>query len=136
LALSVLAAGQLNRDRLGHRQLLTLRYAALTVIYLASTADAFVGLGHEVWRPLVLIGLALAGVFLGMLLRVRAFLFLGTGFVALGVFTLVWHAATARAWVWYAAGIPLGVLIFTLFAIFEKRRGDVLHLLERLREWD
>jgi hypothetical protein len=55
------------------------------VIYLASTADAFVGLGHEVWRPLVLIGLALGGVFLGMLLRVRAFLFLGTGFVALGV---------------------------------------------------
>jgi hypothetical protein len=29
-----------------------------------------------------------------------------------------------------------GVLIFTLFAIFEKRRGDVLHMLERLREWE
>ena len=113
-----------------------MRYTALTVIYLASTADAFVGLGQEVWRPLVLIGLALAGVFLGMLLRVRAFLFLGTAFVALGMFTLVWHAATAREWVWYAAGIALGIAIFTLFAIFEKRRADVVRMVERLREWE
>jgi hypothetical protein len=136
MALSVLVAGQLNRDRLGRRQLLTLRYTALTVIYLASTADAFVGLGQEVWRPLVLIGLALAGVFLGMLLRVRAFLFLGTAFVALGVFTLVYHAATAGEWVWYAAGVALGIVIFTLFAIFEKRRADVVRMIERLREWE
>jgi hypothetical protein len=136
-ALTVLVAAQLNRDRLGRGQLTTLRYAALTIIYLASTAETFLaGLGQDGVRPLILIGLSVLGVFVGMLLRVRAFLFLGSGFVGLGVFALVWHAAASKAWVWYVAGIALGVVIFVLFAVFEKRRAEVLHLLEKLREWD
>jgi hypothetical protein len=130
-------AAQLNRDRLSRGQLAALRYAALTVLYLASTAETFLtGLGQDVTRPVVLIGLALLGVFAGMLLRVRAFLFLGAGFVGLGVVALVRHAAESGSWVWYAAGLVLGVLIIVLFAVFEKRRDEVLQLLERLREWE
>jgi hypothetical protein len=136
-ALTVLVAAHLNRDRLSRRQLVTLRYAALTVIYLASTAETFLtGLGHHAVRPLVLIGLSLLGVFTGMLLRVRAFLFLGSGFVGLGAFALVWHAAQQHSWLWYVAGIVLGVAIIVLFAFFEKRRAEVLHLLEKLRDWE
>jgi hypothetical protein len=30
----------------------------------------------------------------------------------------------------------LGLAILGLFALFEKRRNDVLHLMERIKEWD
>ena len=33
-------------------------------------------------------------------------------------------------------GIVLGVAILTLFGVFEKRRNEVLHLVEELRRWD
>jgi hypothetical protein len=136
-ALTVLVASHLNRDRLSRRQLATLRYVALTVIYVSSTAETFLaGLGEDVLRPLLLIGLSVAGVFAGMVLRVRAFLFLGSGFVSLGVFALVWHAAKQKAELWYVAGILLGVAIIALFAVFEKRHAQIVQMLERLREWD
>ena len=32
--------------------------------------------------------------------------------------------------------VLLGAAIFTLFAVFEKRRNDVLSLLKKLREWE
>jgi hypothetical protein len=75
---------------------------------------------------------------LGVLLRVRAFLFLGVAFLALDVFTMIWHAAVDReqTWVWWASGIVLGAAILTLFAVFEKRRNDVLRVLEDVRRWD
>jgi hypothetical protein len=136
-ALTVLVAAHLNRTRLGRSQAAGLRCGALSAVYVASTAEIFLaGLGHDPWRPLVLVGLSVAGVFAGMLLRVRAFLFLGSAFVGLGVFALVRHAAESRGWLWYVAGIVLGVLIIALFAVFEKRRAEVLHLLEKLREWE
>jgi hypothetical protein len=34
------------------------------------------------------------------------------------------------------SGIVLGAAILTLFAVFEKRRNDVLHLLEEIKGWD
>ena len=51
------------------------------------------------------------GVLAGILLRVRAFLFLGVGFLLLDVFAMIWHAAVdlRQTWVWYASGIVLGV---------------------------
>jgi hypothetical protein len=85
-ALTVLAAEHLNRDRLGRSQRNGIHYAALTLVYLASTAETFlIGLGRDAFQPVVLVVLSLAGVFLGMLLRVRAFLFLGSVFLLLCV---------------------------------------------------
>ena len=76
---------------------------------------------------------SVVGVFVGMLLRVRAFLFLGSAFLLLGIFTVIRHAAHAAddkgRIVWLVAGIVLGAAIFTLFAVFEKRRNDVMRLL-------
>jgi hypothetical protein len=69
---------------------------------------------------------------------VRAYLFLGTGFLFLVIFSMIWHAAVDKQqpWVWYAAGIALGAAILALFAVFEKRRNDVLLMLERIRAWE
>jgi hypothetical protein len=139
LALIVLVAEHLNRERLGPTAAATLRYAGLGLLYLSSTADMFIaGLGRSAVLPLVLALLSVAGVFAGILLRVRAFLLLGVGFLGLVVFSMIWHAAVdlSQTWVWWASGVVLGLAIVGLFALFEKRRNDVLRVVERIKEWD
>jgi hypothetical protein len=139
LALIVLVSEHLNRERLGPAASATLRYTGLGLLYLSSTADMFIaGLGRSAVLPLVLALFSVAGVFAGILLRVRAFLLLGVGFLGLVVFSMIWHAAVdlSQTWVWWASGIVLGVAILGLFALFEKRRNDVLGLVERMKEWD
>jgi hypothetical protein len=139
LALIVLVAEHVNRDRLTRTQGLSLRYLALGMLYLSSTADMFItGVGNSVLLPLVLAVLSILGVLAGILLRVRAFLFLGVAFLFLVIFSMIWHAAVDRTqtWVWWASGIVLGVGIVALFAVFEKRRNDVLRLIEEIKKWD
>ncbi len=108
------------------------------MIYVASTADLYIaGVGNSVWLPVVLALLAVAGVLAGIHLRVKAFLFLGISFLLVDILTMIWHAAVglAHTWVWWASGVVLGMLILALFAVFEKRRNDVLRLLEEIRRW-
>lgn len=139
LALVVLVSEHLNRDRLTREQSLALRYAGLSMVYVSSTADLFLaGLGNSAALPVVLALLSVLGVLGGILLRVRAFLFMGLTFLALDVFAMIWHAAVDRTqtWIWYVSGIVLGSAILALFAVFEKRRNDVLHLLDKIRRWD
>jgi hypothetical protein len=138
-ALAALVAGYINRDRLTAQQLAALRYAAAIVIYVSSTADVFInGVADAPWLPAVLAILSILGVFAGILLRVRAFLYLGTAFLLVALTTIIWHAAIQqqRTWILWVAGIITGVLIIALFGLFEKRRGDVLRLVEQLRHWD
>ncbi len=139
LALIVLASEQLNRDRLTREQGLALRYVGLSMVYVSSTADLFIaGVGSSLVLPVVLAVLSVLGVLGGILLRVRAFLYMGVTFLCLDVFAMIWHAAVDRTqtWVWYVSGIVLGSAILALFALFEKRRNDVLRLLEEFKRWD
>jgi hypothetical protein len=139
LALIVLASEHVNRDRLRPELAAGMRYLGISLVYVSSTADLFIArLGNSVVLPIVLAVLALAGILAGILFRVRAFLFLGIGFLCLDVFTMIWYAAVDRyqTWVWWVSGIVLGAAILTLFAVFEKRRNDVLHLLEEIKRWD
>jgi hypothetical protein len=138
-ALSVLLAAHLQRKRLEPGVLIAIRYAATLVIYLSSTSEMFiVGIGHSLWPPMVLALLGTAGAFAGMLLQIRAFLYLGTGFVLLALVSMVAHAARAidHVWPWWAFGIGVGLAILVLFGIFEKKRTEVMSLIERLRHWE
>jgi hypothetical protein len=138
LALSVLAAARLNRERLSQEQMTTIRYAALTMIYVSSTADIFIaGASGSPWLPIVLAVLSVAGVLTGLLMRVRAFLFLGASFLLLALLTMVWHAATnfGWTWLWYVTGIAFGVLIIYLFALFERKREMMLGWVNELKQW-
>jgi len=138
-ALSALVAGHLNRERLSREQLASLRYAAAIVIYVSSTADVFItGVADAPWLPAVLAGLSILGVFAGILLRVRAFLYLGTAFLVVALMTIIWHAAIEqeRTWILWVAGIVTGVLIIAIFGLFEKRRDDVLRVVDQLKHWD
>ncbi|WP_145290370.1 hypothetical protein [Pirellulimonas nuda] len=138
-ALCLLAGAQLNRSRLTPEQLGAARYGAMIVVYASSTADIFLnGVGAGLWQPMALAALSIAGVMLGILLRVRAFLFLGLAFLCVSLFSVIWHAAVEleRTWVWWIAGIVAGVAIIVLFGLFEKKRDEVLAVAERLKSWE
>jgi len=135
----LLVAEHLNRDRLSEQQSGAVRYLALVILYVSSTADMYiVGLGNSVIWPLMLALLSVVGVLAGILLRVRAFLYLGVTFLFVVIFSMIWHAAVGRGqmWLWWVSGIVLGAAIITLFAIFEQRRNDVLRMIEEIRKWD
>jgi hypothetical protein len=139
LALVVLVAEQLNQDRLKESQSAAIRYLALIVIYVSSTADMFIaGLGKSWELPLALMVLSVLGVLSGVLLRVRAFLYLGGSFLTLVIVTMIWHAGVdqRQTWILWSSGIVLGLLIYALFMYFEKRRQDVLNLVDQLKKWD
>jgi hypothetical protein len=138
-AVSALAAGQLNRRQLKPAQLAALRYASVLVIYLSSSSEIFLrGVGASLWPPMILATLSVAGVFAGIILQVRAFLYLGTSFVLLSVITMVWHAARAiqHVWPWWAFGIGLGIGILILFGLFEKKRPELTAWMRRLQQWE
>jgi hypothetical protein len=138
-AFSVLVAAYLNRDRLSASQMKQIRYVTMAVIYVSSTAEIFVrGVAESPWQPMALMALSAAGVLAGMLLRVRAFLYLGSSFLLLSIFTMIWHAAAnfGWTWLWYVTGIVVGLAIILLFAMFEKKRSELLRLVEGLRAWE
>jgi hypothetical protein len=125
LALIVLVSEHLNRRRLKPEVSSALRYAGVAMIYVASAADMFIaGVGNSTWLPVILALLCVLGVLAGILLRVRAFIYLGVGFLLLDLFAMIWYAAVdlQQTWVWYASGIVLGVVVLALFAYLEKRR--------------
>jgi hypothetical protein len=138
-ALSVLTASHLTRRQLSEAQLAAIRYAAMLVIYLSSTGEMFItGIGESLWPVMVLLALSVAGIFAGIGLRVRAFLYLGAGFLLLSIISMVWHASKAfhHVWPWWAFGFALGVAILIFFALFEKRRDTMLQTIERLQSWE
>ncbi len=138
LALILLVSEHINRHELGRQKSNALRYLGLTMIYVSSTADMFLAWGTNLYLPMVLAALSILGVFAGILLRVTAFLYLGTSFLFVVIFSMIWHAAVdgRQMWLWWACGIGLGALIFALFAVFEKRREDVLKLIEDIKSWE
>ena len=87
-------------------------------------AGHFSGLLHE------------GGVLAGIMLRVRAFLYLGTMFLVVALMTIIWHAAEQWTWIWWVTGIVVGVAMIALFGLFEKRRDDVLRVVEQLKHWE
>jgi hypothetical protein len=138
-AVCVLAAAYLNRRQLSEAQMTALRYGSSMAIYLSSTADIFLnGVAQNQWLPIILAALSVLGIFAGILLRVRSFLFMGTGFLCLALFTIIWYAAVdlEQTWIWYVCLLLLGVAIFAVFTIFEKKRQQMLEVVERLKEWE
>ena len=137
-AVAALAAEYLNRRRISEAQSTALRYFAMSLIYVSSTADMYIAGVGEDWRlPLVLMVLSVAGVLLGILLRIRSFLYLGVTFLLVDIASILKYAAVDlhHTWIWCATGVALGAAIIALFAVFEKRRNDVLAAVERLKQW-
>jgi hypothetical protein len=138
VALSVLVAAHLNRKDFSPAQMTTIRYLCLITIYVSSTADIFInGVARSPWLPLVLAALSIAGVFAGIIFRVQAFLLLGSTFLLLAIVTMINYASVnlGWTWLWYVAGIVTGAMIIATFAVFEKKRAEVLRVVDELKDW-
>ena len=139
VAICVLLAAHLNEDDFTDDQLASTRYLALATIYLSSTADIVInGVANSPWLPLILGGLSLAGIFGGILLKIRGMLVLGSTFLLFAILTMILYASEnlGWTWLWYVAGIVTGATIIFMFAVFEKKRNEVLRLVEGLKEWE
>ena len=139
VGLCVLVAEYLNHDRLTLAQSGTIRYLALGLVYVSSTVDMLhAGIGNSVWLPLALMFLCVAGVLLGILLRIQSFLILGITFLFVLIGTMVEYAAfdLDQIWVLWACGLATATAIIALFAVFEKRRNDVLRAAEKFKTWE
>lgn len=137
-AISVLIAAHLNRKDFSEAQMAGIRYLCLVTIYVSSTADIFInGVAESPWLPLLLAGLSIAGVFAGMIFRIRAFLLLGSIFLLLAIATMINYASVnfGWTWLWYVAGIVTGALIIATFAVFEKKRAEVLRVVDGFKDW-
>lgn len=138
-ALSVLVAAHLNRDRFSEEQMAGIRYISLMLVYVSSTADIFInGVAESPWLPLVLMLLSVAGVLCGIMFRIRAFLFLGVAFLVISLVTMIYYASSKLewTWLWWVAGIFVGGAIIFTFALFEKKREEMLKMLENMRAWE
>ncbi len=62
---------------------------------------------------------------------------LGLAFLVLSIFAMIWHAAVDlhQTWLWYLSGIVLGVAIIAAFAVVEKKRKEVVELVEGFKQW-
>jgi len=138
-ALAALVAEYLNHDRLTGAQSGGLRYLATSMIYVSTACDMFFIHGFSEWLavPLTLLVLSVLGVLAGIALRVRSFLALGVTFLSVSILSMIYHAAfdLGQKWVLAVCGIALGLAMLGLFAVFEKRRNDVLGAMERLKHW-
>ena len=141
-ALAVLIAGEFNRRRLTEAQLTALRYTCIVLIYLSSSGETFWRLlapseRTEWLRPILLLTFSLAGVFAGILLQVRSFLFSGLAFLLLAMVAMVWNSArlVQHTWPWWAFGVLMGIGILVLFGVFERHRDRLRELAERLQQW-
>lgn len=137
IGLSILLAEYLNQDRLTAAQSAGIRYLALSVIYVPSSAEYLQAIGQSIWLPLLLILLSVLGVLAGIVLRIRSFLYLGVAFLGVVLTTMVRYAAVdlQKTWVLYLCCIFLGAIMFALVALYEKRRDALLAAIRQFRQW-
>ena len=137
-ALSVLVAAQLNRKNLDQAQLTGIHYLCVMILYVSSTGEMFInGVDENLVLPMVLARLSVMGGFAGILMRIRALLYLGSSFLLLSMVSMVWHAQQRfdHVWPWWMFGIVLGLAILCILGLFEKKRNEALCVLNELRQW-
>ena len=138
-AVSVLIAAHFTRNKLSAGQLAAIRYISVAVIYISSTSEVFIsGIGSQLWPPMVLALLAVIGMFAGIAMQIRAYLYLGSTFLLTAMIAMVSHAhqRLEHVWPWWAFGIVLGISILVMFGVFEKRRNHLRTISGRLQKWE
>ncbi|HEY9629498.1 MAG TPA: hypothetical protein V6C84_19525 [Coleofasciculaceae cyanobacterium] len=107
----------------------------LTAFYQAEADDTAVW----VMRGLA-VGLGLGLVLLGIMLRVRAFLYIGTAAFMLQILRLLWLFIASYSALLWAIGIILGLMLIWAAATFEARRSQMNALVQywvsELESWE
>ncbi|MCI0527560.1 MAG: hypothetical protein L0Y56_08975, partial [Nitrospira sp.] len=132
IGLTIIFIAQVNKNQLGRENLSYLRSFGSLIIY-ASPAWAIVTSGSNI-HALSLAILSFLGIVVGIALRIRAFLYLGTIFLVMDLVAQVviqsYHSSLFK---WLCI-LTTGILIIFLAAFFERKREMVLRKIKALAE--
>jgi len=136
-ALCLLVAEYLNHERLSGAQSAAARYFALCTIYVSSSAEYLPAVGRSVWLPLILVLLSLVGIFAGVVLRIRSFLYMGITFLLVVIVTMIRWAYVDQhvTWILWVCLILLGLAILTAVGMYERRRDRIVAVVKEFRRW-
>ncbi|HCK81781.1 MAG TPA: hypothetical protein PK880_08665 [Candidatus Competibacter sp.] len=123
-AVSVLALVHLHRRELRPGVSGATRLAALSALYAGAGLDVF--LRPELWVFVLALGLALAGVILGVALRVRAFLYAGVAFLVLNVAGQLIRFYPEQSLSRALILIGLGALITVGMVLFNLKKEEIM----------
>ena len=136
VGLSLLGVAQVQRTTLPAAAVRALRGIGACIIYGSMATAIFTDVRHQNLEMILLAIAAVAGIAAGIGFRIRAFLYAGFGFLIFDVGYMVFRAGREDAWIWWMAGIVLGVLVLLAFALFEKRKQDVERWVKALKAWE
>ena len=138
-AVSVLIVAQIFQHDMKKESLSTIRYVTVSAIYLASTSEMLLkwASGTEgVLMLAVLAILSLFGIAMGMLIRIRQFVYLGIGFLILslcGMLTKV--AILGTIWV-FGVIIVVGATMMIAMMTREKYAPWIKQKLDEIEGWE
>ncbi|MCU0710985.1 MAG: hypothetical protein MUC43_02920 [Pirellula sp.] len=138
-AASIVLATHIARDRIPKEAASWLRYLCMATIFCSSSSEILIqGLGRSLWPPMVLMVLSLLVGFLGIAFQIKSYLYSGLLFTLFAIVAMVAHAqqSVQHTWPWWVLGISLGIGIMVLFALFERKRDQLIKLSERLKGWE
>ena len=127
LGLSMLGLVELLKAELPASTVNPLRYAASLVILVSPTFHIVTGSWLHLFS---LMAASVVVTLLGMGLRTRASMYLGTGFLVADMLAMVIRGGVDRPSILWMAGIALGMLVVALAAYCERHREQ---LLQRMR---
>ncbi len=109
---------------------------SLTMLYQAELESGTTAL----LISLLTLGVAIGMMFVGLMLRVRAFLYVGTATFIIRVLRLLWLFINNYSLLLWAIGIVIGLLFIWIAATFEARRSQVNTLMQywltELTNWE
>jgi hypothetical protein len=81
---------------------------------------------------------SILGILFGIAARIRSMLWLGSMFLAVSMFSILWYAAVdlEQTWLWYVCGIILGATMLFVFGLFEKRREELKKVITGIQTWE
>lgn len=106
----------------------------ITALYQAEAHDSML------MYAAITVALCIGLIFAGLALKIRAFLYVGTGTFVLQVIRVLWLFISANSLLLWAVGIVLGLVFIWVAATFESRRSQVTSRLDAwtsaLETWD
>jgi hypothetical protein len=118
------------RHTLTRESLHLIRYGAASLIFGVSFYQSIL----TPWNSLLLILLAVAGVGAGMVLRIRSYLYLGTGFVVAGVLMNLARFGLSHREFWAINLTLLGLAILSAMVVFSWKRAEIRSAMARVKD--
>jgi hypothetical protein len=120
VGLSTILFAEVNRRELGRSNVNTIRTVGLTIIYLSLAVPIWQFESFGAWLTLLIC--SLAGVFLGMGLRLQTFLWMGLTTFVLDVIYEMGRVSLDYALAKWAIMLALGIALVMFVALNEKKR--------------